>query len=714
MGQYPNGDQPVVVRAGSDNKVCGATISGTIVQAGTVDGGVHIHAASPVPPPVPRQLPRMRVHLEGRSDELATLDEFLKADAGWRTPVLPLVTGPGGVGKTALALSWCHSVAHRFADGQLSAALGGGSGLPADPADVLGGFLVALGESPEDIPPRLTDRAALFRTRTAHLRVLVLLDDIHSAAQVRSLLPGSASCLVVLTSRRRLTGLLAEGARLVELAPLAEDSSVALLTRSVGRRRTELEPAEIRELARRCGGLPLALCVAGAKLAARPHWRIDKLLVELRDEQNRLRALAVDGEPAVHATFDASYRSLSAGAARMYRTMAVHPGPEFGPGVVAAALPGFPIGNATDELVTANLLEEIGDERFRFHDLIRLHARERAEQATGRAEREATLRRMVEWYLDSAVRADLTVMPMRARHGARYVRFGGEPTAFGNPDQAMTWLETERHNLMAAAGAAAGAGFDGLCWQFCEALWGLLLHHKHFPDWLTSHSLGVDDAARCGDGVAEVRTRCQLALGYIDMEQFDTAIEHLVPALELARSLGYEMGEATALEHLGLAHRGRGDLEEALALLRLALEIDERTGRPRAIALRLANIGETLHALGKPGKAAEHLLRARTLFAELPDRYNEAYALTSLAETRRAQGELPQAIGHFREALDIMQDLGSVFQQGQILFLLGDVNERSGDPGEALRCFREATARYERVGSARATEARHRASLLGT
>ncbi|WP_211762982.1 tetratricopeptide repeat protein [Kutzneria sp. CA-103260] len=677
---------------------------GTSVQVGVVHGGVHVHEGpSEALAVVPQQLPPVPAHFVNRTAEMRLLDSAL-AECGRQEgrTALALVVGPGGAGKTALVASWCRRMAECFPDGQLYADLGGFSpdGSVA-PEQVMGGFVRALGVAPERVPVGLAEQAALFRSLTAGRRVLVMADNAVSAAQVWPLVPASAESMVVVTSRWRLGGVLAEGGCLVEVSALSREHSVALLEQTVDRERVRAEPDQIEALAELCGGLPIALRVAGARLVSRPRWTVSRVVAELADERRRVERLSIGGEVSVAATLDVSYHALSEPAARLYRLVSWHPGPDFGVDVAAAAIQVSVMDSdpILGELVDASLVEEPREDRYRLHDLIRLHARSLSAATDTERERRLAVGRMLAWYLDAAVAADLVVMPLRRRFGPLYDSARDAPSTFASATEALRWLESMRPHLVDAVQVAGEGGLDAVCWQLCEALWALFLQRKHFHDWFATHQVGVEAATRCQDARAEIRMRCQWAMGLLDAGELDNAHEQAVLALELARGSDDDYSEATALEHLGLIARERRQFEPALSYLQAALAIDERTGQRRGAALRWANLGETLLAAGQHAAAVEHLQRARMLLAALPDAYNEAYAISSLGLAYQCAGDLGKAGTYLIEALQAMRVLGARFQQARILTALGHVANEVGDPTRARDYLGEAHYIYTELGS---------------
>jgi predicted ATPase len=414
----PDGDSERPQRTATANTISG-TVTGHSVQAGTVHGGVHFHAAQEaLRPPPPRQLLAPPADFSGRVVELVRLDELVAASERTEAPALVVLTGPGGVGKTALALQWAHNSRGRFPDGQLYVDLAGfGGGDPLDPGEALGRFLRALGVPPQQVPAALAEQTALFRSMTAQKSLVLLLDNAYSTAQARVLLPASGRAVVLVTSRSRLVGLMADGARMLSVAPLGEAAAMTMLSRAVGDERVAGEPEQAAKLVTLCGGLPIAVRLTAARLAARSRWSLNRVVAELADEHARLAALSAAGDVSLQASFDLSYRQLPDCPATLYRRLGLHPGREFDLGVCSAVLEGEPteVEDGLYELVDNNLVEEIAEDRFRFHDLLRLHARHRASLDDPAPVRELTLRRMLEWYLAAAMAADQVLTPYRRR-----------------------------------------------------------------------------------------------------------------------------------------------------------------------------------------------------------------------------------------------------------------------------------------------------------
>ncbi|HEX5495904.1 MAG TPA: NB-ARC domain-containing protein, partial [Mycobacteriales bacterium] len=458
---------------------------GSVVQARAVTGDIHIHhSAGESAFVTPSQLPPVPAHFTGRTGELAELDRVLDEPESGAVRLV-VISGAGGVGKTALGLRWLHHVADRFGGARLFADLGArGVTAPVSPGEVLGRFLRAFGVPAEQVPADLSEQVALYRTVTARGRTVVFLDDALTAAQVRPLVP-SAGGLVLVTSRGGLGGLSLDGARRLWLHPLEADVGVELFTRLVGSHQANADPDAVREVARLCGGFPIAIRVAAAQIALRPRWTVRRLAREL-GSGNRLAAFSVEEDQPVRSALDLSYEVLTAPAARLYRLLCLHPGPDFGTGVVCAALDvSTDEGeDLVDELLRASVLTQGGNGRFRFHDLVRVHARGRADSDETPAARRAALRRMLDWYLHAASAADVTLTPYRERLPRDYRYVPPDPESFADRDRALGWLEDQRENLVAAIHAAGEQDHPSVAWQLADAMWPLLLLRKHYRDWI--------------------------------------------------------------------------------------------------------------------------------------------------------------------------------------------------------------------------------------
>jgi tetratricopeptide (TPR) repeat protein len=681
-------------------------VSGPVVQAHSI-GTVHLHAAAPAPV-VPRQLPPAARGFAGRRFEVDHLERWLGDDG----PLCVVISGAGGVGKTSLALRWLHDVRDRFPDGQLYLDLDAFSATgPVRSEEALECFLLALGVAADRVPPDLAGRTALFRSITAELSLVLLLDNATSAAQVRPLLPASPTCAAVVTSRWRLAGLGMEGARFLELEPMETDASLELLANAVGQDRLSVEHGAARELTALCGGLPLALSVVAARLSAHPRRSLSREAGELRAERDRVPGLTLGTDVSVEAVLDLSYRDLTAGQASVYRACALHPGAEFGAEVVADAL-GEPSADALADLVEANLLVEVDEYRFRYHDLLRLHALRKGELELPAGERRALSSAMVRWYLDTLVAADALLRPTRRRVGPRFASPPDRAELFDSERSALRWFDVERANLREACLRSVDLGLDDLAWQFCEAMWSGFLHTRHYDDWFACHQVGVAASVRSANRPAEAQLRLQLSYALGALKRYDEALEQGTAALRIEEETGDRRAVAVVLTQLaGIAQAG-GDLETALSLLRRAKEIREEIGTARALAFCGRRIGEVLADRGDFAEAVRELTAAVDAMGRLGDQVQHAWSTVSLGKTYLRWGRTDQAATVLRSAYEVLRLVGTPFYEAEVLAALGEVAETTGDLPAARRHYSGALERYVQVEEPKAVDLRARLDSL--
>ncbi|HEV2779463.1 MAG TPA: tetratricopeptide repeat protein [Actinophytocola sp.] len=682
------------------------SVSGSVLQAGVVHGDVHFHAGG-TPQVVPRQLLPADEHFIGRQRELALLDSTIREQSG-SSPTVVLLKGQGGVGKTALAVHWLARLTDRFPDGQIFAELVDTAGDPVAPEDLLGQFLRALGVDPQYVPTGLAERAALFRSVTVPRSLALLLDNAFSAAQVRAVLPASGSSLVVVTSRRPLLGLVARGAHVVQVDPLDADSALELLERRVGMARVRAERNHAAVLAKLCGGLPIALCVAAALTVSRRSRSLAWTAEELREEHRRLEVLSVDEDMSVRATFDLSYAELPELAARTYRSLGWCPAARWSVHLIAAATATdlAEAQRATDQLADASLLEELGDGYYQFHDLIRVHARERALIEDPRPTRSAAVRRTVQWYLLVAQSAARAVMPSRRvltydldGTGARPV----VPSGVDRYDTALRWLELERRNLIACVRTASEESWYDLAYHLADSMQPLFIVHKHLRDAVEVDEIALHAAQAMGDLDAQNNMSKRLARASARLGAFDEARRHVDSMLEQNRRRGNRRGEASALKSRGIVYVQTGQLQLAVAAFREALALMSEVGQARSQGLLLINLGETLLTLGQVSEAVAHLDTARRLLSTLdtPDHYNAARAAIVLGHAHVQGGRYDTARELLHLALATVTELQSAFEQARAHHALAELARRTGDEvaaGQHEQAAVELSGRPELTG----------------
>jgi tetratricopeptide (TPR) repeat protein/transcriptional regulator with XRE-family HTH domain len=658
-------------------------------------------AAAWLPGGAPCQLPLDVADFTGRAEQVARVRELLADATPGRTSsavVVSAVAGKAGVGKTTLAVHVAHQLRFRFPDGQLYANLGGAGPQPLDPGEVLSRFLRALGVDGAAIPTDLGERAALYRACLADRRVLVVLDDAADETQVRPLLPGTSGCGVLATSRARLSGL--EGARLLDLEVLPPRQAVELLGRVAGAARVAAEPEAATAIAAACGGLPLALRIAGAKLAGRPHWPLARLAGLLADERRRLDQLAL-GDLEVRASVALSYQALTSEQRQALRFLGLLAAPDFAAWVAAALLEVTweQAEGLLDGLVQAQLLEVAGRDptgqvRYRFHDLLRLYARERAAAEDPSKQRRASLGRALGGWLGLAERADQHLQSnlFGAFHGDAPRWRPGEAAVETLLADPLAWLEAERVALVAAVDQAAGAGFDELAWDLAGSLVNFLDLRGYLDDWQRTHQAALAAARRAGNRYGEASLL--RGLGYLNLKQnrMDATVACNTRARSIYRRAGDRRGESYALEGLGVVYRLQGRhvaaatcLEQALALL---VEVDDGRGEAWTrfqLAVLRAEQGELV-------KARAELEQVFAAFYEFGERRGEAWTLRRLGLVHAAQGDLDRAMSLLERALAGLRQLGDRPALAQTLRSLGELALRRDQREAARGLFQECLA----------------------
>jgi len=654
-----------------------------------------------IPPPLvrPRQLISDVARFAGRRDELASLADLLSEGGGAPVPIV-VVSGTAGVGKTALAVHWAHRIAARFPDGQLFVNLRGfdPTAAPVAPARAVRALLDAFEVPPGRIPASFEAQVALYRSILAERRVLVVLDNARDAEQVRPLLPGAEGCLTVVTSRETLSGLVvSEGAVPVVLDLMPVDEARELIAKRVGDRRVAAEPAAVERIVTRCAGLPLALAVVAARAATHPRFA----LAAVADE---LGSLDVFGGPDVatdvRAVLSWSYLQLSDEAARLFRLLGLHPGPDVAAPAVAS-LAGTSLPQARTllaELARTNLVTENAPNRYRFHDLLRLYASELVgadEQPPGR---DAALTRLLDHYLHTAHRAALLLNPNRHPITLEPAAPGARPEPLADRDRALAWLAAEHPVLVPVSRHAADEGFDRHTWQLAWTLTTFLDRRGHWEDRVAMHERAVASARRLADpdglsyalrglGLALYRlgrypeaqeklhealdcfherddpagrAHTHLDIAWVSDRQgaHADALSHADRALALHRASGNGAGEAGALNAVGWFHAKLGEHETALARCEEAHALFGRLGDRIGAAATWDSLGYVNHELGRYDRAIECYGRAVELFRDAGDRYHEAESLRKLSGAFLAAADTDHAYGHGRSALRILDELG--------------------------------------------------------
>ncbi|MFF9486968.1 BTAD domain-containing putative transcriptional regulator [Streptomyces sp. NPDC014676] len=701
----------------------------------------------PVAVPVrPAQLPATVPDFTGRASFVRELSEVLAAASGdeGRVMAVSALAGIGGVGKTTLAVHVAHEARPAFPDGQLYVDLQGAGARSAEPETVLGAFLRALGTADSAIPDSLEERAALYRSVLDGRKVLVLLDNARDAAQVRPLLPGTAGCAALVTSRVRMVDL--AGAHLVDLDVMSPEEALALFTKIVGEERVGSEREAALDVVAACGFLPLAIRIAASRLAARRTWTVSVLAAKLADERRRLDELQA-GDLAVKATFELGYGQLEPAQARAFRLLGLADGPDISLAAAAAVLdlPAEDTEDLLESLVDTSLLESAAPGRYRFHDLVRLYARacaERDEQPP--SERGAALSRLLDFYLATAVGVYAIERP-----GDRLVD-GLEPTehpglVFTDGSAALDWLYTEASPLLATVRQAAGTdrlrrGVD-LLWAAKDLTESGANSHQYE---MTARAM-CDATHAAGDARAAGRARTVLTDVLLVSGRIQQAEEEARMAMELAdsvqdaaasswvannrgliclhqhrysagkalfdqaiegfRATGNRAGEASALSNLSRAQLGMGNITEAVEIARHGLAVYLEMGR----TMRLANghfaVGVALAKAGRHNEALDQFSEAVSIFADHRQRLWEGATNFRIAEVHLAAERPSHAAQHAEQAL-ALGCIGGDRMRGNVLTLLGRALSALGQADRANACWREAVSLLEQNSAPEVSEVR--------
>ncbi|MFF8972272.1 BTAD domain-containing putative transcriptional regulator [Streptomyces sp. NPDC014995] len=708
-------------------------------------------AAEPTSAPVrPAQLPATVPDFTGRSSFVAELSEVLAGASGpegagsGRVMAVSALAGIGGVGKTTLAVHVAHRARSAFPDGQLYVDLQGAGGRAAEPETVLGSFLRALGTADSAIPDSLEERAALYRSVLDGRRVLLLLDNARDAAQIRPLLPGTAGCAALVTSRVRMVDL--AGAHLVDLDVMSPDEALALFTKIVGQERVAAEREAALDVVAACGFLPLAIRIAASRLAARRTWTVSVLAAKLADERRRLDELQA-GDLAVKATFELGYGQLEPAQARAFRLLGLADGPDISLAAAAAVL-DLPVEETEDlleSLVDTSLLESAAPGRYRFHDLVRLYARACAERDEWPpSERGAALSRLLDFYLATAAGVYAIERPgdrlVNHLEGTEYPRLG-----FEDRHRAQDWLYSEANCLLACVRQSVGGD---VLRRAVDLLWAskdLAESGANAREYEAAARTLCDAARDMRDARAEGRARTALTHAHVVAGRFKEADDEARQAMELAarardplpgccapndrgiiaiyenrhadgerylqqaidnfRADGNDVGEASALCNLSRIHLATGRTSSAIELAQQGIDIYDRMG----LTLRLANgryaLGIALTQAGRLSEALEQLTEALALFHDNRQPLWEGVTHFRIAEAHLAAQRPTLAAGHAEQAI-ALRGIGGEWRRGTVLTVLGKALAAVGQSDRARACWQEALSIYERLGSSEATEVR--------
>jgi DNA-binding SARP family transcriptional activator len=642
----------------------------------------------------PAQLPPDVFGFVGRHAAIARLDAIYAA--AQPTTVIIALTGTAGVGKTALAVHWAHRVRDRFPDGQLYVNLRGfdPAGSAMSPADAVLGLIEAVNLSTEGIPASFDAQVGLLRSLLADKRMLIVLDNARDAEQVRPMLPGAPGCLIVVTSRNQLTSLLAaDGAHLVALDLLTTVEARNLLAHRLGEQRVAAEPHTVDELIACSARLPLALVIMAARAATRPGFPLSLLAEELSDADRRLDTFT-GGDTATdaRAVFSWSYHALSDAAARLFRLLGLHPGPDIAMSA-AASLVGFTtrrVRTLLAELVDAHLITEHTPRRYVLHDLLRAYATEQAHANDSDAERRAALHRILDHYLHTARTAALLLHPYRAPINVAPADPEVTTEVLTDHFQAAAWFNRELAVLLAAIKEAANAEFDTHTWQIAWAVREFLYRRGHWQDLVATQEAALRAARRLADPIGQAHAQRGLGAAHIQSGRYDDAHSHLQRALDLFGTLADHTETVDALIDRGFVFEGQRHYTEAVDNAQLALTliaaVEPQAGRARA----LNNVGWLHTLLGRHQEAITYCQQALGLYQEIGDRSGQAATWDSLGHAHHHLGHHRQAIACHQQALDLCGDLPANDLKAVILTNLGDAHHSDANPDAALVAWKQA------------------------
>ena len=630
-----------------------------------------------------------------------------------------MVAGAGGLGKTSLAVHAAHRLRRKFPQGQLYVDLLGATANPLPAGEVLARFLRDLGVDGRDVPVDDDERAARYRTMLAGRRMLVVLDNARDAAQVRPLLPGTASAAVLVTTRSRMPDL--ASTRLVDLNVLDDDEALNLFVKVVGEDRAAAEPEATAELLEACAGLPLAIRICAARLASRSGWTVRAMAARLRDVHRRLDEMQV-GDLAVRASFQVSFASLPASArpdgitpADAFRLLGLWQGPSIS-AAAAAALFGTQehlAADALETLVDAHLLESTVPDRYKFHDLLRVYSSERAGADLSGPDRESAVARLLTWYMRTADAAATAVLPRRYNVPLEGGPAGQPPLSFAAAKDALDWYDSERVNLVAATRQAAASGRHDIAWRLPAPLFIIFNSRHNWLDCIGTHRIALESARRAGNrqGEAWILNNLGDALG----RTHDSAgIGLLEQALAIRHEIGDRMGEAQAANNLADAYEQLGQMDEVIDWLRRALELNREVGDRYGEGVALANLGAALLEVNRAEDAIDSLQEARRAFAESDYLDGEGYAMYILGDCYLSLGRDDEAQDCLRQSHDRHQAAGNRNRQAVTLKSLASVQARHGLVAQARDSWARAAAIFDDLGdSAQAAQARAEQAASG-
>ncbi|MER6665976.1 tetratricopeptide repeat protein [Amycolatopsis japonica] len=688
----------------SQNELAGS--AGEVVQAGSISGGVHFHGSVHISNASLRQLPADIRGFVNRTADLEHLDVILVGDSPKsQATIACVVTGTAGVGKTSFVLHWAHKVAGDFPDGQLYVNLRGyDPGSPVKAHDALEHFLRAMGVPAQSIPLDLESRAALYRSLLAGRRMLIVLDNAATVNQTRPLLPGAAGCLALITSRSRLSGLVArDGAYRMTLELLPEQEAIELLRSVTAGYRSLDDLSQLEELARLCARLPLALRIAAERAISHPQTPMHDLIEDLRDESGLWDALTAgddDESDAVRTVFAWSYRALSQEASQLFRLLGLHPGPDFS-SAAASELIQLPINRTRrllDDLVGAHLLEQVQHDRYQFHDLLRLYATDKARSEEPIEKYRSGIRRIITWYLRTVNAAAIKLAPEAGGYNFMNDDEHSTHPTFKDHASASSWFEQEKSNLCAAVQVAEETKMYDLAWHLAASLYPIYANTNRFDDWIETSSIALGATRQLNDRRGEAIILQSLGKANTQSGFRKEGVKFQEAARATFREIGDRIGEVTSTNAIGLAHLRSRRLTDAISFFETTREIADEVGDNYWLAISLNNEANALLELDLFDDAITRLRRALEIYEHLDLKGYTGDAMRGLSHAYRALGRPQESLELIEEALRISSDFENFAWEGYWRIELGRVQFALGNFGDALIAYQRAATLQRRLG----------------
>jgi DNA-binding SARP family transcriptional activator len=646
----------------------------------------------------PAQLPPDLPAFAGRRAELKHLESLLPS----KGLVTVAIDGMPGSGKTTLAVHWAHSVADRFPDGQLYVNMRGfdpnHNELP--PAEALRGFLDALGVHPNRIPSTVDAQSALYRSLLSDRRVLVLIDNARDVADVRPLLPGAAGSHVIVTSRNRMSGLVAsEGAYPVTLHSLSYDDARETLVRRLGQEKVETEPDAVEEIIALCGRLPLALAIVAARAAAYPHFPLSAIIAKLGQAKGTLAGFRDDDALDVQTAFSWSYRILTAEAAQLFRLLSLHSGPDISVGA-AASLAGWEVPatqSLLDELARTRFLTEHEPGRYIAHELIRAYGIDQRNQFDSPDEQREALGRLLDYYLDSSYSAYLHMQPHQVSPPPPAPRPGVVPEEINGFSAALNWFNAERLVLGLLVKTAADEGFSHYSWTLAITLQQFYQRRGLAHDWEATMATGLAAAIDADDKAGQALMHRSIAGAYHLLNRDDSSLAHLRQTEKLFGELGYTIEHAYLYSNFGTVLGKLGEYQNAIDYHQRALALYELAGERKGQAISLHLIASGQSKLGDHTAAIQLIIKATEIYGEVRDLHGKGNCWAALGEIHHDLGDYLQAARCFQLAADIYRQVDADVEVADALLSLGDTLDAASSPLEAQVAWRRALAIFDKL-----------------